>query len=543
MPGLERLRQRGLNGWRAAERLTDSAFGSAVNPLRHLGAIGMLAFWLVSASGIVLYIAFGTSVQEAHASVEQLAAWPLATGTLLRGVHRYGTDLLIVAMAAHLVREWLYGHERGFRRYTWLTGVVPIGFVFIAGIGGYWLPWDQLAQYSALATAEWFDALPGLFATPFARNFLVGDAVDDRLFSLFVFVHIGVSLLLLFVLWFHLQRLSRTAVWPPSPVAWGLCGGLVVLSLAAPVLSHAPAQLAQVPAALRLDWFVLFVHPLVDATSAAFVWVVAGAAAVFLFGLPFFATQRRAARAPVAVVDPANCNGCRRCQADCPYAAVTMVPHPNQRIGRVLAVVDPDLCAGCGICAGSCPSSTPFRSARQLVTGIDMPQLPVGTLRQRLQTALAASRAPRPLVLFGCDHGARVDAVQADDVCTFGCLCAGQLPPSFVEYALRDGAAGVLVAPCRSGGCAFRLGDRWTHERLAGQREPHLRASVAGADGTAGGRLEIVDAGLGDEAALAAAVQQLRERVSTLAPPSPDIVDAPDAAHLPDAAPPRLHHA
>jgi hypothetical protein len=35
-----------------------------------------------------------------------------------------------------------------------------------------------------------------------------------------------------------------------------------------------------------------------------------------------------------------------------------------------------------------------------------------------------------------------------------------------------------LVNACRGGGCDFRLGDRWTSERLLGEREPHLRRSV-----------------------------------------------------------------
>ena len=94
-------------------------------------------------------------------------------------------------------------------------------------------------------------------------------------------------------------------------------------------------------------------------------------------------------QAPVAVVDPTNCNGCRRCFDDCPYAAVTMVPHPDKRL-RQMAQVDADLCASCGICVGACPSSTPFRSAAELVTGIDMPSAPIGQLRQRLQRGLAA---------------------------------------------------------------------------------------------------------------------------------------------------------
>jgi hypothetical protein len=59
------------------------------------------------------------------------------------------------------------------------------------------------------------------------------------------------------------------------------------------------------------------------------------------------------------------------------------------------------------------------------------------------------------------------------------------LPPAFVEYALRGGADGVLVATCRSGGCDFRLGELWTSERLLGQREPHLRRRFRLAPATA----------------------------------------------------------
>jgi ferredoxin/coenzyme F420-reducing hydrogenase delta subunit len=324
---------------------------------------------------------------------------------------------------------------------------------------------------------------------------------------LFVFVHIGVPLLLLFGLWFHVQRITRAAVLPPRTLALGTTLVLCALALLWPVASHAPAALGQVPKALRLDWIVLFLHPLTDATSPVFVWALVGGGALALFGLPFLP---QTAPAAVAVIDAANCNGCRRCFADCPYAAITMVPHPNQRTGRTLALVDADLCAGCGICAGACPSSTPFRSTAALVTGIDMPQLRIDALRQRLQHALAASRAARPLVVFGCDRGARCGGLSGSDVSAFSLLCAGQLPPSFVEYALRDGAAGVLVVACREGGCEFRLGDRWTAERLQGRRQPHLRAGVPAE------RLEQAFAGAGDEAALEQALQRLRRRVQAL---------------------------
>jgi coenzyme F420-reducing hydrogenase delta subunit/ferredoxin len=509
--GIEDCRRHGLSAWRVLERGFDAAFGSRLNPLRHLGALACFAFMLLAASGIVLYVVLDTSAGGAYRSIEQLTRAPWSWGSLLRGVHRYAADTFAITIAAHIVREWLHGHERGFRRFSWLTGVPLVLLAGAAAIGGFWLNWDQLGQYSALATAEWIDALP-LLATPLARNFVSVAAVSDRLFSLFVFVHIGVPLLLVFGVWFHLQRITRAEVLPPRALALGTALTLLALAGVLPVVSHAPAALASVPQVLRLDWILLFVHPLVEATSPGFAWALLVGGLALLFALPWLpqAAPRLPLATAVAVVDPANCNGCRRCFADCPYAAITMVPHPRQRAGKEMALVDNELCAACGICAGACPSSTPFRSVTELVTGIDMPQLPVSRLRTQLRGAIENSGAVAPIVVFGCDRGAQVGALDGSDVRAISLLCTGQLPPSFVEYALRDGAAGVLVAACREGGCEFRFGTRWTAQRLDGTREPHLRAAVERE------RVAFEQADRGDEGALREALQRLRTRIATL---------------------------
>jgi coenzyme F420-reducing hydrogenase delta subunit len=182
-----------------------------------------------------------------------------------------------------------------------------------------------------------------------------------------------------------------------------------------------------------------------------------------------------------------------------------MVPHPGGIKGRQLARVNPDFCASCGICAGSCPSSTPFRSAADLVTGIDMPQMPVGALRQDLERKISRLEGKVRIVVFGCDQGASMTCLTGNDVASFSLLCIGMLPPSFVEYALRCGADGVMVTGCRENGCAYRLGNLWAEERLAGKREPHLRANVSR------DAVRIFWADRGDEAGLAAALGELRQ--------------------------------
>jgi ferredoxin/coenzyme F420-reducing hydrogenase delta subunit len=489
--------------WSSAERRLDRWFPGGTNPLSNLGAIACLLFAILLVSGVYLFVVFDTSVSGAWLSIDTLSRQQPFPGGWLRSLHRYAADAFLLVTLLHLLREWVLGRYTRFRRITWLTGVPLLVFIYISGTGGFWLNWDLLGQYSAIASAEMFDALP-LLTGSMTRNFLSVDSVADRFFSLLIFVHLGVPLLLLFGLWFHLQRITRPAVLPPRALTLGVLVTLALLAALWPVMSQAPADLTTATAELQLDWILLHLHPLAEQLSRAIAWALIGGFLLLLLALPL----RRERAQPVAVVDADNCNGCRRCVADCPYAAITLEAHPNGKPGRQIAVVAAERCASCGICAGSCPSATPFRSARELTTGIDMPQQPIGALREQLEVALAGAGQGR-VVVFGCDHGADLRQIDDQAAC-FSLLCIGLLPPSFVEYALRFGASGVVVSGCSQGGCAFRLGDRWTAERLAGLREPQLRASVPHE------RLRMVYAGRGQEWQVAVAVESLCPTTSSV---------------------------
>jgi quinol-cytochrome oxidoreductase complex cytochrome b subunit/coenzyme F420-reducing hydrogenase delta subunit len=498
-------------------RAFDRPFGQAGNPWRQLGALGYFLFWIVAATGIWIYVGFETSAQGAYASVERLTANAFPLGSLARSLHRYASDAFVLVVALHLGREWLHQRYAHFRRFSWVSGVATLWLLAASGIGGFWLVWDRLAQYSLIATTEWLDALP-MFGGSLTRNFVTPDAVTDRLFSLLVFLHIGFPLALLAAMWVHVQRLSLPGTNPPRALGWGSLAALTLLAVALPVASDAPADLATAPAELQLDWFYLGVHAFADATSPAALWAAAAGGTLLLLALPWVSRAARAARPRPAVVDLANCNGCGRCFLDCPYAAVTMRARTDGKPLPRQAAVDPALCAGCGVCAGACPSSTPFRSVAELVTGIDLPQLPIAALRGTLEAGLArladaGGGGPR-LVACGCAGaagGPDLAGVADAHTATVELLCAAQLPPSFVEYALRAGADGVLVTGCRDGDCAFRLGNRWTVERLAGAREPHLRGVVPAA------RVRVAWVGV-DAAALAGEVAVFRAALAALPP-------------------------
>src|SRR5690606_9882745 len=95
-----------------------------------------------------------------------------------------------------------------FRWFSWLSGVPTPWLILAAGGTGFWLVWDSVGLFVATMVAEWFGALPG-FDPALVRNFLDADAVSDRLFSLLIFLHIGVSLALLLAMWLHVKRLTR----------------------------------------------------------------------------------------------------------------------------------------------------------------------------------------------------------------------------------------------------------------------------------------------------------------------------------------------
>jgi len=238
------------------EALFNLAFGDRLNPLYYLGPIAYYLMWLVVASGLYLYAFFETSVGGAYDSVQALTHAQPWAGGVLRSVHRYASDGVVLIMLLHMARHWSFDRYRGFRWFSWVSGMAVLWLVYASGINGYMLPWDRLAQFTVVATAEWLDWLP-LFNGTLVRNFIFTENVNDRLFSLLSFVHIGIPLAVLAVLWVHTQRVPQARTAPPLPIAATLTVALVVLSLVAPALSQARADLAGGMAEIDFDWFYL----------------------------------------------------------------------------------------------------------------------------------------------------------------------------------------------------------------------------------------------------------------------------------------------
>ena len=70
-------------------------------------------------------------------SVEYITNDQWYAAGIMRSLHRYASDALVVVVLLHIVREFSFDRLRGRRFFAWLTGVPLLWFLYICGIS--WL--------------------------------------------------------------------------------------------------------------------------------------------------------------------------------------------------------------------------------------------------------------------------------------------------------------------------------------------------------------------------------------------------------------------
>ena len=125
-------------------------------------------------------------------------------GWLIRGVHFWAANILIVMVVIHMFRVYWTGSYRAPRELNWMVGVLMLLLILALSLTGYLLPWDTKAYFATEVTIKIAGLAPPAQLGSFIKEILqggpvVGPPTLQRFFTLHVFVLPALIVLLMYV--------------------------------------------------------------------------------------------------------------------------------------------------------------------------------------------------------------------------------------------------------------------------------------------------------------------------------------------------------
>jgi cytochrome b6 len=295
----------------------------------YLGALLLFLFVIQAITGAMLLFYYKPAAETARQSIAEIMV-TVPYGWLVRSVHHWASNLMIVLTFVHFFSTLLVKAYRRPRELTWLTGSVMLLLVLFFGYSGYTLPYDERAFFAFNVGTDMAGAVPvvGSYLMGFLRG---GEIVGTNTLNRFFAFHVGVlplALLAVIVVHVILVQLHGMSVpisvlkkaeaekqeipgkpmfphflWHDAVNCLLLFGVLVTLAMLIPSeLGPEIDLLKPAPEGVKPDWFFLWVYQIlkwmptyvlsIEGEIAGIVGLI-GAALVIVFA-PFI--DRRAQR-------------------------------------------------------------------------------------------------------------------------------------------------------------------------------------------------------------------------------------------------------
>jgi quinol-cytochrome oxidoreductase complex cytochrome b subunit len=244
--------------------------------------------------------------EEAAISVETLTTL-VPYGNLIRNLHYWAAQILLVVMSLHLLRVVLTGAYAAPRRFNFLIGISLLAIILLLDFTGYVLRWDEGIRWALVVGTNLLKTIPGIGDGLY--EFVMGGeqagpATLIRFYAWHVFGLIALAAILTGWHVFRVRRDGGIAVPPPADredtaritrfellrreVLAMLTAGVILILLA----TFIPAPIDQpisssnvVTSDSRAPWFFLWIQQLLK-FGDPFLWgVVVPVLILILLGL------------------------------------------------------------------------------------------------------------------------------------------------------------------------------------------------------------------------------------------------------------------
>jgi ubiquinol-cytochrome c reductase cytochrome b subunit len=255
----------------------------------YLGGIALFLFGVQVVTGTLLALYYSPTPEAAYKSVQAITS-DVSFGWLIRSIHHWAANLMILFVALHLGRVFFQAAYKYPRELTWVVGcgllLITLGF----GFTGYLLPWDQRAYWATVVGTEIAGGVPVL-GDQLLLLLRGGTDVTGATMSRFFGIHVLVlplmlgGLLALHLVLVHQLGLANPKRPEPRPrpaepgaeplrpffphylvdelIAWYvILAVLVVLSSLYPAGLEGQANPIETPAHIKPEWYYLGVYEL-----------------------------------------------------------------------------------------------------------------------------------------------------------------------------------------------------------------------------------------------------------------------------------------
>jgi cytochrome b6 len=246
----------------------------------YFGGMTLFLFTVQVVTGILLLLYYRPSAENAFESV-QFIVTEVKFGWLIRSVHSWSANLLILMLFIHLFSVFFMRAYRQPREVTWVTGVLLLFIAICFGFSGYLLPWNKLAFFATKVGTESAGVVP-VIGRSLVRFLRGGDDVTGATLTRFFGFHVAVlpaaatALIGIHVLLVQMHGMSVPAKYEGTPVKKmkffpnfflrDLIGWLLAIGALAALAAIFPWELgekadpfAPAPAGIKPEWYFLFV--------------------------------------------------------------------------------------------------------------------------------------------------------------------------------------------------------------------------------------------------------------------------------------------
>ena len=126
-----------------------------------LGSASLFLFLIQGVTGILLTMYYTPSPDHAYDSIQYIMN-DMTFGWLIRGIHHWGSSLMVLVVFIHMVRVFVTASYKYPRELTWMIGVGLLICTLGMGFTGYLLPFNQKSYWATTVGTSIAGTVPAL---------------------------------------------------------------------------------------------------------------------------------------------------------------------------------------------------------------------------------------------------------------------------------------------------------------------------------------------------------------------------------------------